>query len=211
MLERALRAFTTFFATVGPLDVAALFAALTVSATAAARRAMAIKGTLIATILLLVFIVFGGALLGWLGISLPALRTAGGILLLLLSIEMVFTPPSHLASTTPAETDEAQAKKDIAVFPLATPLMAGPGALGAAILLTAEAEGSLVGELVVIAMMLLVMALTLLLLLIAGPVHRLLGVTGQNVITRVVGILLAALSVQFIFDGIRGSGLLPMS
>ncbi len=208
MLERALAAFTTFFATVGPLDVAAVYAALTVSATAQARRAMALKGTLIATILLLVFIVFGGALLGWLGISLPALRTAGGILLLLLAIDMVFTPPSHFSSTTPAETTEAQAKKDIAVFPLATPLMAGPGALSAAILLAAEAEGSVVGEIIVIAMMLLVMILTLLLLLMAGRVHRLLGVTGQNVISRVVGILLAALSIQFIFDGIRGSGLL---
>jgi multiple antibiotic resistance protein len=211
MLEAALRAFTTFFATVGPVDVAAFYAVLAASASAQQRRAMAIKGTAIATILLLVFVVFGRPLLGWLGITLPALRTAGGILLLLLAIDMVWTPPSHLSATTKAETDEARARQDIAVFPLATPLIAGPGALGAAVLLSAEASGHLLHQLIVIAMMGAVMVVTLGLLLVAGQMHRLLGVTGQNVISRVIGILLAGLSVQFIFDGIRGSGLLPVN
>jgi multiple antibiotic resistance protein len=203
----AVRAFTTFFATVGPVDVAAFYAVLAGSAPPLRRRAMAIKGTAVATGLLLVFIAFGRPLLDWLGISLPALRTAGGILLLLLAIDMVTAPPSHWSSATKEEADEAGTREDIAVFPLATPLIAGPGALGAAVLLSAEAAGSFVHQLVVVAMMLAVMAVTLGLLLVATKVHRLLGVTGQNLISRVVGILLAALSVQFIFDGIRGSGI----
>jgi multiple antibiotic resistance protein len=207
MIETAVRAFTTFFATVGPVDVAAFYAVLTASASPHRRRAMAIKGTVVATILLLLFIVFGRPLLDWLGISLPALRTAGGILLLLLAIDMAAAPPSHWSSATKAEADEAESREDIAVFPLATPLIAGPGALGAAVLLSAEAAGSLMHQLVVALMMLAVMVITLGLLLVAARVHRLLGVTGQNLISRVVGILLAALSVQFIFDGIRGSGI----
>jgi len=206
MLEMALRAFTMFFATVGPVDVAAIYAVLAASATARQRRTMAIKGTLIATVVLVVFAVLGGSILAWLGITLPALRTAGGVLLLLLGIDMVFARPSTMSKTTPAETFEAEGKPDISVFPLASPLIAGPGALGAAILLTAEADGDLALEAIVVAMLLVVMAITLALLLIAARLHKLLGVTGQNVISRVVGILLAALAVQFIFDGVRASG-----
>jgi len=208
MLEIAVRAFTTFFATVSPVDVAALFAALSAAATPKQRRSMAVKGTLIATILLLLFTLFGAEVLRWMGITLPALKTAGGVLLLLMSIDMVFARPSGMTSTTVAETSEAATKVDISVFPLATPLIAGPGALGAAVLLTAETEGDLVLQATVVAALLVVMAITLALLLIAVQLHRFLGVTGQNVITRVVGILLAALAVQFLFDGVRNSGLL---
>jgi multiple antibiotic resistance protein len=208
MLEIAVRAFTTFFATVSPVDVAALFAALSAAATPKQRRSMAVKGTLIATILLLLFTLFGTEVLRWMGITLPALKTAGGVLLLLMSIDMVFARPSGMTSTTVAETSEAATKNDISVFPLATPLIAGPGALGAAVLLTAETEGDLVLQATVVAALLVVMAITLALLLIAVQLHRFLGVTGQNVITRVFGILLAALAVQFLFDGVRNSGLL---
>ena len=208
MLEIAVRAFTTFFATVSPVDVAALFAALSAAATPKQRRSMAVKGTLIATILLLLFTLFGAEVLRWMGITLPALKTAGGVLLLLMSIDMVFARPSGMTSTTVAETSEAATKNDISVFPLATPLIAGPGALGAAVLLTAETEGDLVLQATVVAALLVVMAITLALLLIAVQLHRFLGVTGQNVITRVFGILLAALAVQFLFDGVRTSGLL---
>jgi multiple antibiotic resistance protein len=208
MLELAIRAFTTFFATIGPVDVAALFAVLSASAGGKQRRSMALKGTLIATALLLSFILFGAEVLRWMGISLPALRTAGGILLLLMAIDMVFARPSGMTSTTLAETSEAEHKPDISVFPLATPLIAGPGSLGAAVLLAAEAQPDWVLEALVIAALLVVMAITLALLLIAAQLHRFLGVTGQNVISRVVGILLAALAVQFLFDGVRTSGLL---
>ena len=206
-IEIGLRAFTTFFATIGPIDVAALFAVLAARASPKQRRWMAIKGTLIAYAVILAFLVAGEALLALLGITLAAVRTAGGILLLLVAIDMVLARPSGLTSTTSAEATEAAGKADISVFPLATPLIAGPGALGAAVLLAAEAQHSLAAEVAVIAALSLVIALTLVLLLAAVRLHAILGVTGQNVISRVVGFLLAALAVQFMFDGIGGSGL----
>jgi multiple antibiotic resistance protein len=208
MLETALVALTTFFATVGPLDVAALFAALTPHNTTRERRAIAVKGTLIALGILLLFAVFGDALLHLFGISLPALRTAGGVLLLLIAIDMVFARPSGGVTTTEEENREATAKQDISVFPLATPLIAGPGAMGATILLVANAEGEPATIAVVIASLVAVLALTCLLMLIAAQIQRLLGVTGLHVVARVFGVLLAALAVQFIFDGIASSGLL---
>jgi MarC family membrane protein len=206
-LEIGLRSFTTFFATIGPIDVAALFAVLAAHASPQQRRWMVIKGTLIAYVVILAFVVAGETLLALVGITLAAVRTAGGILLLLVAIDMVLARPSGLTSTTSEEATEAAGKTDISVFPLATPLIAGPGALGAAILLAAETQRSLAAQAAVIAALTLVMALTLVLLLVAGRLHAILGVTGQNVISRVIGILLAALAVQFMFDGISGSGL----
>jgi multiple antibiotic resistance protein len=169
---------------------------------------MAVKGTLIATVILLAFAFFGEALLGLFGISLPALRAAGGILLLLIAIDMVFGRPSGGRTTTSEENAEATAKHDISVFPLATPLIAGPGAIGATILLVANAEADRLRVAVVILVLLGVLLLTFLLLLIASQVQRLLGVTGLHVVSRIVGVLLAALAVQFIFDGIGASGIL---
>ncbi len=207
LAEVALVAFTTFFATIGPIDVAAVFAGLTAGHSPQQRRRLALKGSAIALGVLLVFALFGETLLARLGISLPALRTAGGILLLLMAIDMVFARPSGGNTTTPKEAEEAAARRDISVFPLATPLIAGPGAMGAAILLVAEAEGDRTAQATVIAVLVAVVLLTFVLLLIAGQIQRLLGVTGLNVIARVVGVLLAALAVQFIFDGILASGL----
>jgi multiple antibiotic resistance protein len=207
MLETALRALTTFFATVSPIDVAALFAAITASTTVTQRRRMAIKGTLIASAILLTFIIFGNDILHWIGVTLPALRTAGGILLLLLGIDMVLARHSAMSFTTTAETAEAEAKTDISVFPLATPLIAGPGAMSAAVLLASEAEGQPLLLAIVVLAMLVIMLMTLALLLVAGQLHRFVGVTSQNVIMRVVGVLLSAVAVQYIFDGISGSGI----
>lgn len=208
MLEHGLRAFTTFFATVGPVDVAALFAVLTAGASAAQRRIIALKGTIIATLLLLAFALFGQGILQFLGITLPALRTAGGILLLLLAIDMVFARPQGMTAPTTAETSEAQQRPDISVFPLATPLVAGPAAMGAAVLLAAEAGDDLLRKGAVILALVAVMMLTLALLLVAAQIHRVLGVTGENVIARVAGVVLTGLAVQFLFDGVRASGLL---
>lgn len=208
MLETAAVAFTTFFATVGPIDVAAMFAALTAASAPAERRSMAIRGTLVASGILLAFALFGEWLLMGLGISLAALRTAGGILLLLIGIDMVFARASGGFSTTLDEAREAEHKKDISVFPLATPLMAGPGAMGAAIMLMANAETDIGLQIVVVLALLVVMALSFAALMTASQIQKLLGVTGLNVITRVLGVLLSALAVQFIFDGIGQSGLL---
>ncbi len=209
MTETAFVALTTFFATVGPPDVAALFAALTHDNTAAERRAMALKGALIGAAILLFFALFGELVLANFGISLPALRTAGGILLLLIAIDMVFARPSGGTTTTREENKEAAGKTDLSVFPLATPLIAGPGAIGAAILLVADADGDPAKISIVIGALLAIVLLTLLLMLVATQVQRLLGVTGLQVLSRVIGVLLAALAVQFIFDGVANSGLLP--
>ena len=209
MVEAAAVAFTTFFVTLGPIEVAAVFAALTQSRSTRHRRSMAIRGTLIATGILLTFALFGDWLLGSLGISLAALRTAGGILLLLIGIDMVFARASGGTTTTEAETQEAEHKQDISVFPLATPLIAGPGAMGAVILLIANAQGDLFIQLIVIMSLLAVLLINLLALLGATYIQKILGVSGQHVISRVFGVLLCALAVQFVFDGIGQSGLFP--
>lgn len=168
MLETALVDFTTSFATIGPPDVAAVFAALTTENTAKERRTIALRGTLIAAGVLLFFALFGDFVLSYFGITLPALRTAGGILLLLIAIDMVFARPSGGVTATKEETAEAAQKQDISVFPLATPLIAGPGAIGAAILLVADAQGERLLVVVVIAALVAVLLVTFLLMLVAS-------------------------------------------
>jgi multiple antibiotic resistance protein len=208
MIEIAVVALATFFATIGPLDIAAMFAALTADQDARQRRATAIRGTLIGGSILLAFALVGEYMLTGLGISLAALRAAGGILLLLIGIEMVFARTSGGTSTTAEEAQEAIAKSDISVFPLATPLIAGPGAMGASILLMSNQQGDLTGQAVVIASLMAILLLTCVSLLLASKIQSLLGVTGMHVITRVMGVLLSALAMQFIFDGIKQSGVM---
>jgi multiple antibiotic resistance protein len=208
MLKTAAVAFTTFFATISPIEAAAMFAAMTAHGTVSHRRAMALRGCLIAGGIMLAFALFGELLLSALGISLAALRTAGGILLLLIGIDMVFARSSGGRSTTEDETEEAGQKEDISVFPLATPLIAGPGAMGAAILLMANAEGHWQHQAVIVGSLLLVLLMTYVALLGASYIQKILGVTGLHVISRIFGVLLSALAVQFIFDGIQHSGLL---
>lgn len=211
MLELAVVAFTTFFITIGPVDVALVYAALTAGADNARRRIMAIRGVLIATLILLPFVFLGESALGWMGISLPALQTAGGLLLFLIGVDMVFARSSGGVSTTHEETREARGRDDISVFPLATPLLAGPGAMGAAVLLMTRAGGDWAAQAVVVAMLLAVLALSLICLLLATRLQRLLGATGSHVLTRILGVLLCALAVQFVFDGILASDLIDGS
>lgn len=208
-LDTFVTAFTAFFVSTGPIDVAAIFATITVGSSGAEKRAMAVKGVLIATGILAVFFFAGPAALGKLGITLPALRTAGGILLLLIAIDMVFARSSGGSSATEDERKEGAAKQDVSVFPLATPLIAGPGTMGAVVLFVADQQGDAVGIAAVGLALLAVLALTLLLVLGAARIQKLLGVTGLNVAMRVMGVLLSALAVQFIFDGLKGSGLFP--
>ncbi|WP_075184745.1 MarC family protein [Teredinibacter haidensis] len=207
MFETAIVSITTFFATIGPIDVAAMFAALTPVATSRERRTLAIRASLIAAGILLTFALIGEFLLKSLGISLAALRTSGGVLLLLMAVDMVFARSSGGTSTTEEEVAEATTKRDIAVFPLATPLIAGPGAMGAVILLMANAEGNVAIQATVIFSLIVMLVFTLMCLLLAGQIHKMLGVTGMHVVTRVIGVLLAALAVQFVFDGIGQSGI----
>jgi multiple antibiotic resistance protein len=200
-------AFATLFATVGVADIAFIFAALTKDNTPEQRRMFATRGVLVAGAILVFFAVLGDDILNLFGITIPALRTAGGILLFLISIDMVFARHSGGTGTTDAEEREARKSDDISVFPLAMPLMAGPGAISAVILLTTTAESNIDFWLVLLALA-VIMVLCWLTLLIAIPIQRLLGLTGLSVVSRVVGILLAALAVQFIFDGVKASGLL---
>ncbi len=210
MVETAGLALATFLATIGPLDIAAMFAVLTANQTSKQRRSTAIRGSLIGTIILLAFALIGESLLSVFGISLAALRAAGGILLLLIGIDMVFARSSGGTSTTTEEEQEAISKTDISVFPLATPLIAGPGAMGAAILLMANQKGDFTGQIIIIGSLLAILLLTFISLLLAGKIQKFFGVTGMHVITRVMGVILCALAVQFIFDGIRESGLVGL-
>ena len=200
-------AFATFFATVGVADIAFIFAALTKDNTPAERRIFATRGVVVAAVILFFFAIAGNAILGVFGITIPALRTAGGILLLLIAIDMVFARHSGGTGTTSEEERESRQRHDISVFPLAMPLLAGPGAISAVILLTTGARSNLEFWAVLVALALILFAAWLT-LLVAMPVQRLLGLTGLSVVSRVVGILLAALAVQFVFDGIRQSGLI---
>ncbi|MEM9592351.1 MAG: MarC family protein [Pseudomonadota bacterium] len=208
MLETSLVAFATFFATIGPPDVAVVFVALTTNKASGERRRLALKAALIGSAILLFFAFLGKPLLTYLGISLAALRTAGGILLLLIAIDMVFARISGGTSTTAEENAEAAGRDDISVFPLATPLIAGPGAIGAAILLIADAQGDPLQIMIVTGALIAVLFITFLLMIAASQFQKLFGVTGAHVVSRVLGILLAALAVQFLFDGIKESGLL---
>ena len=208
VIETALIAFTTFFAVIGPIDVAAVYAGLTAGMPPKQRRQTAIKGVLIATCILLLFAFFGKSLLQYLGITLASMRTAGGILLLLVGINMVLATSSGISSTTADEAEEASHRADLSVFPLATPLIAGAGTMGAVVLLMSDADGDTMRTAAVISALLANLLLSLMFLLMATQIQKLLGVTGLNVISRVIGVLLTSLAVQFIFDGIRGSKLL---
>jgi len=208
--ETLVIAFTAFFATIGPIDVAVMYPVLSRGMTPRQRWRTAVRAVFLASCLLYAFALFGQMLLDRLGISIPALQTAGGILLFLVGLDMVFARHSGVASTTEDEDREAREREDIAVFPLATPLIAGPGAIGAAILLMTNAGNNLYQQLAVVSSLGFVLLLTLILMFMAGQVQRLLGVTGMNVVSRIFGLLLTALAVQFVFDGIKGSGLINL-
>jgi multiple antibiotic resistance protein len=207
MLETALKSFTTFFATIGPIEAAVLFATLTPKMPRTERRRIALRATVIA--ILGFFTLLGGPILRQLGVSIAALQTAGGIVLLLIALDMIFARPSGSIKLTPLEGEEAQTRDDVAVFPLATPLLAGPGAMSAGILLAANAHGEPLGLAVVGGALLAVMAITLALLALAHELNRMMSLTAQRVLIRVFGILLAAIAVQALFNGIRASGLIP--
>jgi multiple antibiotic resistance protein len=194
-------AFATLFVVIDPVGQAPIFIALTPGLRPAERRAVARRGVLVAAAVLVAFAWGGEPLLRALGISLPAFRIAGGILLLLLAVDMVMARQTGLRATTPGEDSESAHRSDVSVFPLAIPLIAGPGALTSVIMLMGRAGGSIPVEAGIVGLLLLVLALTLACLYLADFLLRLLGVTGINVVTRVSGILLAALAVQFIVDG----------
>ncbi|MBS0012732.1 MAG: MarC family protein [Desulfobacterales bacterium] len=208
MWEIGVFALATFFVTIGPIDVAVIFAVLTSGMEPDRRRSMAWRGTMVASGILLLFAVAGETVLSLLGISIAAFYTAGGILLLLIGIDMVFARSSGGVSVTEAESREARNRADISIFPVATPLLAGPGAMSASVLMMSRSAGDLLAQVVVIFALLAIMALTLICLLTASRIQHYMGVTGAHVLTRVLGVLLCALALQFVFDGLEKSGLM---
>ncbi len=200
---KAYDVFITFLVVIDPIGLVPLFGALTVGASEEYRRRMAMKGVLIAALVLLFFAVGGFAVLRVLGIGLAAFRIAGGILLFLLAIDMVFARHSGLRSTTRRETEEARGRNDISVFPLAIPLLAGPGALTSLLLMLSAAHGSLAAIGALLGILALVLAITLVVLLFSVRILAFMGETGANVVTRLLGVLLTALAVQYVLTGIR--------
>ncbi|MGH8370643.1 MAG: MarC family protein [Gammaproteobacteria bacterium] len=202
-LEKFVNMFIVLFVVMDPIGVTPMFGTLTRGGGDLHRRRMAFRGVLLAAGILLVFAFIGDWLLHTLGISIPAFKIAGGILLFLIALDMVFARQSGVRSTTEPEQQEARYKEDISVFPLAFPLIAGPGALTTILLMVGEARGNVWYFISMIAVLLLVLAITLLCLLGAGRLMKLLGETGANVMDRLFGVILAALAVQFVVDGIK--------
>ncbi|WP_114964463.1 MarC family protein [Alkalilacustris brevis] len=200
-------AFVTLFVIVDPIGLTPVFVALTQGMAPQARRAVALRACLVAAGLLLVFGLAGEVLLGFIGISMPAFQIAGGILLFLTALDMLFDRRSRRRESRADEEQHAHPQDDPSVFPLAMPLIAGPGAMASMILLVGQTRGDWLGVLTVHLMMLVVLMVVFSLFLAAGLIERGLGRIGTLVVTRLLGMLLAALSVQFVIDGMRAIGL----
>lgn len=203
MIELLSSAIFVFFVVMDPVGVLPVFIGLTQGFTSAQRRYIAIKGCIVAGVVLGLFAYFGNWFLSALGISLSAFRIAGGALLFLIAVEMLFERRTARKSAVAGEAanrtqEEAQ---DIAVFPLAIPLLAGPGALTSMLLLMGRAPG-MGGQALVLMACAINMALVLILLISGEAIARKLGRTLMNTISRVLGLMLAALAIQFIVDGI---------
>ena len=202
MIELFLSSFITFFVVIDPPGCAPIYAGLTTGADAAHRRAMAGRAVLYAAGILLVFALFGEDLLRGLGISLASFRIAGGIMLFLIALEMVFERRTQRREDRAAQVAATPEVEDVSVFPMAMPMIAGPGSIASVMLLMARNDG-LQRSLVVLAALVAILLLTLASLLAAGPIMRFLGARIEAVITRLLGVLLAALAVQFVLDGIQ--------
>jgi len=205
MLDELVKFFVVLLVVVEPLSLLPILAGLTEGTDDAFRRRMSFKAVAISAAVCALFAVGGTALLKLLGISVDAFKIGGGILLFMLAIEMVFARESGVRSITAVEGEEAHHRVDISVFPLAFPMIAGPGAIATILLAFAAVpfgSAQFFAQLVVIGV---VLALTLALMLVTGPVMRVVGVTGSAVLGRLLGVLLAALAAQFVIDGVRGA------
>lgn len=200
MLEFALQAFLTLFVLVDPIGLIPLFLALVGTRSYQEQKRIALRSTLVAGLLILAFALLGGVILRYLGISLEALKVAGGLLLFKIALDMI---NAQLERETDEEHAESQVRADVSVFPLAIPLIAGPGTLANVLILAGSAPPGIGGFVLVLAMAALVLFLTYWSLRAALKFSSSLGRTGINVITRVLGILLAALAVQYVADGVR--------
>ena len=201
MLELFVSSFITFFVVIDPPGCAPIFAGLTAGAAPADRRAMAIRAVVVSAGILLLFALFGEGLLHGLGIELASFRIAGGIMLFLIALEMVFEKRTQRREDRAAKVS-AQEVEDVSIFPMAMPMIAGPGSIATVMLLMARSTG-VERSAVVLAALGANLALMLASLLAAGPLMRVVGDRIEAVVTRLLGVLLAALAVQFVIDGVQ--------
>jgi multiple antibiotic resistance protein len=204
VIELFVSAFVTFFVVIDPPGCAPIFAGLTRDCPPAERRLMAIRSVLVASGILLFFGLLGEDLLRHLGISLAAFRIAGGIMLFLIALEMVFERRTQRRESRAQEVEADPEHEDVSVFPMAIPMIAGPGSIASVMLLMARSDG-LQESLTVLAAMAAILLLTMLSLLAAGTLMRLLGNKMEAMLTRLLGVILAALAAQFVIDGIAVS------
>ena len=204
MIDLFISAFVTLFVVIDPPGCAPIYAGLTHNADARARRVMGLRAVLIAALILVGFAAFGEELLGALHIELDSFRIAGGLMLFWIAFEMVFEKRTQRREERADKVRATPEVEDVSVFPMAMPMLAGPGAIAAIMLLTNEADG-LAQDMVVLGALAAVLVLTLLALIAAGPLMRLLGDKVEAAITRLLGVLLAALAAQYVIDGLRGS------
>lgn len=204
LTELFLSAFVTFFVVIDPPGCAPIYAGLTKGASAAQARNMALRATMIASIILLIFALFGQELLNALHIELNSFRIAGGLMLFFIAFDMVFEKRTQRRESRAEKIAATPEIEDVSVFPMAMPMLAGPGAIAAVMLLMNEANG-LSESLEVLAALAAVLVITAASLVAAGPLIRLLGDKVEAVITRLLGVLLAALAAQYVIDGLKGS------
>jgi multiple antibiotic resistance protein len=204
MIELFTTAFVTLLVIIDPPGCAPIFASLTSGTPLAHRRSMAIRSTSVAWCILIFFALLGEPLLRTLGVSLSAFRLAGGILLFKIALDMVFEKRTEKREERAKEIEGTPEAEDISVFPMAIPMIAGPGSIASIMLLSARADGLTEGA-IVLAAMTAVILLTLVALLLAGPLMKLIGAKLEAMITRILGVILAALAVQFVLDGLERS------
>ena len=204
LLELYVSSLITFFVVIDPPGCAPIYAGLSAGAAPEQRRAMALRAVGVASAILLVFALFGEDLLRGLGISLASFRIAGGIMLFLIALEMVFEKRTQRREDRAAKVADDPEAEDVSIFPMAMPMIAGPGSIASVMLLMARNDG-IERTAVVLAALATILILTLVALLLAGPLMRLLGTKIEAVITRLLGVLLAALAVQFVMDGLQVS------
>ena len=206
MLDLFFSAFITLFVVIDPPGCAPIYAGLVKDATNRQAVSMATRACFIAAIILIVFALFGEDLLGALHIELNSFRIAGGIMLFVIALDMVFEKRTQRreerAEKVRAQNAQTPQVDDVSVFPMAMPMIAGPGSIATIMLLTARAQGTQ-ETVVVLAALVAVLVLTFLALAAAGPLMRLLGARVEAVITRLLGVLLAALAAQYVIDGIK--------
>ena len=198
-----LKTFVILFVVIEPITLVPIFGALTRGADKGFRRRMAVKSTAIAAGIFVFFALVGQRLLDVLGVSVDAFKIGGGLLLFMAAVDMVFARQSGMRTTTVREQDEARYREDISVFPLAFPLLAGPGALATLLLLLGDLGNDIQSIALLLVVAFAVLLIALVMMLMTTPIMRLLGVTGANVVSRLLGVILVALAVQFVVDGIK--------